>query len=156
MKRTVCMVTSVLLVLAFLCACTQRETEPTWQTTLPNTGVTLSVAGGDVTESTTLLYPPVDGSAPPEEVCLLSVPAVATLTWEGVQAENVTVGFAYAWDEAYKDYRTSEPIEKVDYVPLDAEEGSLCYRFDTAYSFLITVTTEQGTDHFVLDCRRDI
>ena len=152
----VCMVTSVLLLLVLLCACTPQETEPAWQTTLPNTGVQLSVSGGTVTESITLLYPPVVGSAPPEDVCLLSVPAVATLTWEGVQPENVTVGFAYAWDESYKDYRTSEPIKKVDYLPLDAEEGSLCYRFDTAYSFLITVTTEQGTDRFVLDCRRDI
>lgn len=156
MKRTVCLMTVLLLALFCLCACTQQEPEPTWQTTLPNTGVTLSIAGGEVTVSTTQLYPTVDGSAPPEEVCLLSVPAVATLTWEGVQAENVKIGFAYAWDTAYKDYRTSEPIEKVDYVPLDAEEDSLCYRIDTAYSFLITVTTDQGTDRFVLDCRRDI
>lgn len=156
MKRTVCLVTALLLAVFCLCACTQQEEEPVWQTTLPNTGVTLSIAGGEVTESTTLLYPPVDGSVPPVEVCLLSVPAVATLTWEGVQADDVQIGFAYAWDAAYKDYRTSEPIEKVDYVPLDAEEGSLSYRFDTAYSFLITVTTDQGTDQFVLDCRREI
>lgn len=155
MKRTVCLVTALLLALLCLCACTQQEMEPAWQTTLPNTGVTMSVAGGEVTESTTLLYPPEDGSSP-QEVCLLTVPAVTTLTWDGVQSENVTIGFAYAWETSYKDYRTSEPIEKVDYLPLDSDDGTLCYRFDTAYSFLITVTTDQGTDQFVLDCRRDI
>ena len=156
MKRLASLTVSVLMAVVLLCACTQKEETPTWQTTLPNTGVTLTISGGEVTESTTLLYPVVDGSMPPTEECLLTIPAVPTLTWEGVEQDDITVDFAYAWDNCYKEYHTSEPIEKVDYCPIETGDGVVQYRFDTSYSFMITVTTEQGTDRWILDCRRDI
>nr|WP_317399007.1 hypothetical protein [uncultured Gemmiger sp.] len=155
MKRLVCLVMAVLLVSVLLCACTKEETTPTWQTTLPNTGVALTISGGEVTESTTRLFPD-DGTQNYWEEPLLTVPAVTTLTLEGVQEEDVRIAFVFAWDNCYRVYDTSEPIVKVDYTQLDSPEGTLQYRFDTSYCFIVTVTTEQGTDEFILDCRRDI
>lgn len=138
-----------------LCACQKQDTEITWQATLPNTGVGMGISGGEVTESTTILYPAKEGDSE-REVRLLSVPAAATVCWENLQAENVTVDFAYAWDGCYQEYHTSEPIEKVDYSPLPSEGEMLRYRFDTSYSFMLTITTEQGQDELILDCRREL
>lgn len=155
MKRPICLALTVLLITLLLGGCTQKETEPSWQTTLPNTGVVLTIAGGTVEQTTTELFPD-DGTQNSWEEPLLSIPAVPTLTLEGAQAENVQIAFVYAWEDSYRVYNTSTPIEKVDYCPLDSEQGTVRYRFDTAYSFIITITTEQGTDEFILDCRRDI
>ncbi len=155
MKRLLCLVLSVLLPAVFLCGCKKQEPEVTWQTTLPNTGVTMTVAGGEVTQSTTLLYPD-DGTQNCWEEPLLTVPAVPTLTWEGVEPEDVQIVFVFAWDNCYRVYKTSSPIDKVDYCLEDSEPGTVRYRFDTSYCFMITVTTEQGSDEFILDCRRDI
>lgn len=155
MKRLICLVLTVLTSVSLLSACKQQTPEATWQTTLPNTGVTMTVAGGEVTQATTLLYPD-DGTQNSWEEPLLSVPAVTTLTWEGVEAEDITVAFVYAWDNCYRVYDTSSPIVKVDYRQEDSEPGTVRYRFDTSYCFIITVTTQQGQDEFILDCRRDI
>lgn len=153
MKRLLGMVMSVALLLTLLCGCEKQGSEPAWQTTLPNTGVKLTVSGGEVTESTTTIYSDTQGV---REIRLLTIPAVPTLCWEGIEAENITIDFAYAWDGCYKEYHTSEPIEKVDYCLVGSAEGAVSYRFDTSYSFTLTVTTEQGQDELILDCRRGI
>lgn len=153
MKRMACLLLAVAAL--FLVSCRRSNPTPTWEGVLENSGAALKISGAEVMDSITTMYPD-DGSDNSWEVRLLTASDVPTLTWENTEAVEVTIAFAYAWDNCYRIYNTSEPIEKVDYVPLDTEEGSLCYRFDTAYSFLITVTTEQGTDQFVLDCRRDI
>lgn len=153
MKRMACLLLAVTVL--FLVSCRRSDPAPTWEGTLEKSGAVLTISGAEVTDSVTTMYPD-DGANNTWEVRLLTVSDAPTLTWANTDSAEVTIAFAYAWDNCYRMYNTSEPIERVDYVPLDAEEGSLCYRFDTAYSFLITVTTEQGTDQFVLDCRRDI
>lgn len=145
---------AVLAVMVLLCGCKKQQPETTWQTILPNTGVSVELSGCEVSESTDIWYPE-DGS-PGQELCLLRVTDVPTLTWYHVTAENVEVAFVLPNEGGYQGYSTSKPIEKVDYCPQDAGEDSLQYRFDTAYSFIITVTTDQGTDRFLLDARRDI
>lgn len=155
MKRLSGLTLAMALMLTLLCGCQKQTTEPSWQTTLPNTGVTLTVSGGEVTESTTTIYSDSEPQVT-REISLLTIPAVPTLSWAGIDAENITIDFAYAWDGCYKEYHTSEPIEKVDYRLVDSAEGTVSYRFDTSYSFTLTVTTEQGQDELILDCRRGI
>lgn len=155
MKRPLCLALAVLAMVSVLSACKKQTTETAWKTTLPNTGVTMTVDGGEVMQSTTLLYPD-DGTSDAWEEPLLTIPAVATLTWEGIQPEDLQIAFVYAWDGCYRVYDTSSPIDRVDYRLLESESDTLRYRFDTAYCFIITVTTQQGTDEFILDCRRDI
>ena len=43
--------------------------------------------------------------------------------------------------------------QKIDYLRTDTEQG-VEVRVDTLYSFSITVTGQEGTDTFLLDCRR--
>ena len=45
------------------------------------------------------------------------------------------------------------PTEKIDYLRTDTGQG-VEVRVDTLYSFSITVTGQEGTDTFLLDCRR--
>ena len=51
---------------------------------------------------------------------------------------------------------TTLPSEKIDYVLTAGEDGSLQYRLDTAYSFALTVTTAEGSDTLIIDCRREL
>lgn len=153
MKRTAC-----LAVLAFaalwMTGCGRESTEPTWTGTLENTGVSMTAWGGAVSESAATLYP--EEGSEGEELLLLTAEDVVTLSWEEVQPEDIAIAFVRPEDGSYREYSESDPIEKVDYVPLETEESSLQYRFDTAYSFVITVTTEQGTDRILLEVHRKI
>lgn len=153
MKRMACLAAGVFAVV-MLAGCGQESSAPVWTGTLENTGVVMTVTGASVAESTAFWYQDEDSDG--EELLLLTAEDVVKLCWQGLQPENVEVAFATPDEGVYYADSEYDTIEKVDYVPLDGEEGVLAYRFDTAYSFIVTVTTEQGTDRFLLDARRDI
>lgn len=144
----------VLLAAALLLvSCGKADTTPTWEGTLPATGVAMSASGCEVIESSALWFQEEDGEG--QTLCLLTAAGTPTLDWEGVTEDAVTVTFVEPTENGYLTYSESEPIEKVDYTPCRWDGMTLEYRFDTVYSFLITVTTPDGTDRFLLDTRRD-
>ena len=146
--------TALLLVLAVLVSCAKAEETPAWQGTLPNSGVVMTVSGGEVAESETFWCP--DNRRHWQETCLLTAPHSVTLTWQGVSPEQVSIAFANPDRDGFVPETDSDLIEKVDYTPCVTADGALQYRIDTAYCFIITVSTERGTDFFLLDCRREI
>ncbi len=142
------------IVLALLlCACVGGGGKAVvWQEVLPQSDVELSVSGCEL-EAGDTLYTPPDSDAP-VSVLLLRADDIALLTLDG-DAE-MQIAFASPKEDGYGLYTKTTPIEKVDYVPLTGEEGQQQYRFDTAYCFVVTVTTEAGTDTLILDCRREV
>lgn len=154
MKRLLGLLMPAVLVVALLCGCAEKASEQTRQTTLANSGVTLTVSGREVSESTATWFS--RDSSVSREVCLFTAPDITTIDFGNISADAVTVDFVWPIPGGYMEYDLGDPIEKVDYCPLDTEEGTLRYRFDTAYSFCITITTEQGTDWVLLDCCREV
>ena len=131
-----------------LCACAPRvDPTPVWQTILPGAGLT--IANCAVEETTT----PGDGQA---SLPLLRCDGVALLTITGVGAEQVDLRFALPDTDGVRFYNDNLPAEKIDYVLTAGEDGSLQYRLDTAYSFALTVTTAEGSDTLIIDCRREL
>ena len=131
-----------------LCACAPRvDPTPVWQTILPGSGAGLTIANCAVEETTT----PGDGQA---SLPLLRCDGVALLTITG--AEQVDLRFALPDTDGVRFYNDNLPAEKIDYVLTAGEDGSLQYRLDTAYSFALTVTTAEGSDTLIIDCRREL
>lgn len=131
-----------------LCACAPRvDPTPVWQTILPGSGAGLTIANCAVEETTT----PGDGQA---SLPLLRCDGVALLTITG--AEQVDLRFALPDTDGVRFYNDNLPSEKIDYVLTAGEDGSLQYRLDTAYSFALTVTTAEGSDTLIIDCRREL
>lgn len=137
-------------VLLLLCACAPRvDPTPVWQTVLPGSGAGLTIANCAVEETTT----PGDGQA---SLPLLRCDGVALLTITGAGAEQVDLRFALPDNDGVRFYNDNLPAEKIDYVLTAGEDGSLQYRLDTAYSFALTVTTAEGSDTLIIDCRREL
>lgn len=131
-----------------LCACAPRvDPTPVWQTVLPGSGAGLTIANCAVEETTT----PGDGQV---SLPLLRCDGVALLTITG--AEQVDLRFALPDTDGVRFYNDNLPSEKIDYVLTAGEDGSLQYRLDTAYSFALTVTTAEGSDTLIIDCRREL
>ena len=131
-----------------LCACAPRvDPTPVWQTVLPGSGAGLTIANCAVEETTT----PGDGQA---SLPLLRCDGVALLTITG--AKQVDLRFALPDTDGVRFYNDNLPSEKIDYVLTAGEDGSLQYRLDTAYSFALTVTTAEGSDTLIIDCRREL
>lgn len=131
-----------------LCACAPRvDPTPVWQTILPGSGAGLTIANCAVEETTT----PGDGQV---SLPLLRCDGVALLTITG--AEQVDLRFALPDTDGVRFYNDNLPAEKIDYVLTAGEDGSLQYRLDTAYSFALTVTTAEGSDTLIIDCRREL
>ena len=97
--------------------------------------------------------PPGDGQA---SLPLLRCDGVALLTITGAGAEQVDLRFALPDTDGVRFYNDNLPSEKIDYVLTAGEDGSLQYRLDTAYSFALTVTTAEGSDTLIIDCRREL
>ena len=133
-----------------LFACAPRvDTTPVWQTVLPGSGAGLTIANCAVEETAT----PGDGQA---SLPLLRCDGVALLTITGAGAEQVDLRFALPDTDGVRFYNDNLPAEKIDYVLTAGEDGSLQYRLDTAYSFALTVTTAEGSDTLIIDCRREL
>ena len=133
-----------------LCACAPRvDPPPVWQTVLPGSGAGLTIANCAVEEPTT----PGAGQA---SLPLLRCDGVALLTITGAGAEQVDLRFALPDTDGVRFYNDNLPAEKIDYVLTAGEDGSLQYRLDTAYSFAFTVTTAEGSDTLIIDCRREL
>lgn len=146
--------TALLIAVLLLCSCTKTDLTPTWEGTLPNTETAMTIAGCEASE-TTAMWHSKDGQDSQELVALM-VPGSATVSLQGVEEENLTIVFVTPVEDGYQEYDLSEPIKEVDYCRQESPEEFVQYRFDTAYSFMLAVTTDSGTDRLILDFSREV
>lgn len=143
-RRFLCLAAALMMLLT---ACGAQDTAPALQLTLSDTGVTAAFYGCTVEEATTDFR--MDDAQTPETACLYAADGRPDLCLSGVTAEEVEVRFAEPYEAGMRLYTGNTPVEKLDYT-LSAGEDGVSIRFKTVYYYLITVTTDAGTDRFVV------
>jgi len=146
----------LLLMILLLSACAARgaSADPVLQTELLNTGVALRVYGTAL-QTGELSYWPEQGGEPVTLPALYAGEAAPTLEWDAPKS-RINLAFAVPTDGGLTAYQQPyAPVEDVDVVFEAAGDGVTRCRFDTIYSYLITVTGENGSDQFLLLCARD-
>lgn len=154
MKRLIALVAALFL----LCGCQGKvDLEPVWSRDLSG-GASVSVSNCAVTEETALYRG--EGETEARELPLIRAEGLPVLSVSGAEHENVTID--YCMEQETGGYGPAEKYdvvthtkEGVDYI-VTAEDGVTHYRIDTIYNFYICVTTEEGSDEFLLVCHRNI
>lgn len=153
-KHTIAALALALLLLC--CGCSGKpDLAPVWEKNFSSSGVTATLANCTVTETTTDFWPDEGGAA--ETLPLITAAdGIPYLCLTGVEEENVTIRFAAPHQTGYRLYDLMDPFPKTDYQVTTLLDGTLQLRMDTVYNFWITVTTDQGSDSFVLICTRQV
>lgn len=156
MPKTHTLTALALAVVLLLCGCSKTpDLDPVWEKYFAASGVTATLANCIVTEATTEFWQEEGGSS--ETLPLITAAdGIPYLCLSGVGEEDVTVRFATQYETGYRLYDLMDPFPKTDYQVENLADGTLQLRMDTVYNFWITVTTDQGSDSFVLVCTRDI
>ena len=145
------------LTAALLSGCARTaDTTPVWQTDLPNTGVHMALSNAEILSDGDALYAHTrEDSYAGNYLDLPAVQAEGTpvVTFYGVTADEVSLVFLEDIGELFVDYDRVKPQIKLDYV-LNENADSVSYKLDTAYNFEFTVTTEKGSDTYLVVSRR--
>lgn len=151
-----------LLAVVLLTGCATQATEnmtPVWQTDLPNTGVHMEVSNAELLSADPVYYAPTREDAfygRMELIPAVQADGAPTVTFYGVTADEVNLIYKESIGDLYVDYDLMLPQIKLDYVETETADG-VSYRLDTAYNFEFTVTTQQGSDSYlVISHRSDI
>lgn len=153
--RTFIVIGVLLLVLA-ACSPHESESEPVWQATLPNTGISVQISGCELEESTISYWSNLDAAAEAQQVMLLHATSGAPLLEVDAPKAQVDIQFAQPVSGGMAAYDLALPVEQVDMVFLtDPEEAPTRVRFDTIYNFIVTVTSDSQTDQFLIACARN-
>ena len=132
MKRFWAFIAACLFLLLTACGGSTSTTEPVWQAELPNTGITVQVSG-----------------------CTLEEKAASYWANPGAAGEPQSIMELYATDSAPL-LEIAAPKAQVDMVFLtQPEDNSTCVRFDTIYNFIVTVTSGDQIDQFLIICARN-
>lgn len=129
-----------LLVLAGCSAGAGADLEPVWQTELAGGG-TLSISGCTVTETEADFWPAQDQAC--TTLPLLEIEGVPTLTLSGVLEADIAMAYVEPYGDGWLHYEPRIPVEKLDYILTQEEDGTLRYRLDTVYNYRLTVGNEQ-------------
>lgn len=148
-RRFLCLWAALVLLLT---ACGGQNTQPTWETTLEHTGVSVTFSGCPVEETTTDLW--MDPEQTPETAAYFAAEGRPELLISGVEEQDVEVRFAQSYETGFKLYTDNYIMPKLDYKAVQQEDG-LSLQLKTVYNYLITVTTEEGTDRFVVLTKLD-
>lgn len=148
MKRVSLPLAALLLsALALLCACAPREAAPTLETTLQKADVPLAFSGCPVTEQSTF-YSTAETAAP-EETRLFAAAGVPSVTLAGVEEADIDVRFASPVEGGYRLFEPNTVMPKLDYRA--AQQGdALTLQLRTVYNYAITVTTDAGSEVFLV------
>ena len=150
MKRCfLCLAATLLLLLT---ACGAQDTAPTLEVTLPNTEVPVAFSGCDVEEGRIDLW--MDPDQTPETAAYYTADGRPRLCFSGVTEENVEVRFAQPYETGMRLYTDNVIMPKLDY-KATRQEDTLTVQLKTVYYYLITVTTEEGMDRFVISTTLD-
>ena len=148
-RRFLCLAAALLLLLT---ACGAQDTAPTLEVTLPNTEVPVAFSGCDVEEGRIDLW--MDPDQTPETAAYYTADGRPRLCFTGVTEENVEVRFAQPYETGMRLYTDNVIMPKLDY-KATRQEDTLTVQLKTVYYYLITVTTEEGMDRFVISTTLD-
>lgn len=148
-RRFLCLAAALLLLLT---ACGAQDTAPTLEVTLPNTEVPVAFSGCDVEEGRIDLW--MDPDQTPETAAYYTADGRPRLCFSGVTEENVEVRFAQPYETGMRLYTDNVIMPKLDY-KATRQEDTLTVQLKTVYYYLITVTTEEGMDRFVISTTLD-
>ena len=148
-RRFLCLAAALLLLLT---ACGAQDTAPTLEVTLPNTEVPVAFSGCDVEEGRIDLW--MDPDQPRETAGYYTADGRPRLCFSGVTEENVEVRFAQPYETGMRLYTDNVIMPKLDY-KATRQEDTLTVQLKTVYYYLITVTTEEGMDRFVISTTLD-
>lgn len=148
-RRFLCLAAALLLLLT---ACGAQDTAPTLEVTLPNTEVPVTFSGCDVEEGRIDLW--MDPDQTPETAAYYTADGRPQLCFSGVTEENVEVRFAQPYETGMRLYTDNVIMPKLDY-KATRQEDTLTVQLKTVYYYLITVTTEEGMDRFVISTTLD-
>ncbi|MBE5036936.1 hypothetical protein INF35_03950 [Subdoligranulum sp. DSM 109015] len=148
-RRFLCLAAALLLLLT---ACGAQDTAPTLEVTLPNTEVPVAFSGCDVEEGRIDLW--MDPDQTPETAAYYTADGRPQLCFSGVTEEEVEVRFAQPYETGMRLYTDNVIMPKLDY-KATRQEDTLTVQLKTVYYYLITVTTEEGMDRFVISTTLD-
>ena len=138
-----------------LTACGETEmSSPVWEKKLDSTGVRVTVSNCTVEQTTENYWETPDQSEAPCQLIALHAGEDAPVFHFDVPKSQIDVTFAMPVDGGYALYTNALPVEQVDMIPTENEDGTTDYRFDTIYNFVITVKDGERSDRFLLICSR--
>lgn len=150
-KTALCALLCALPLVLAACAPATKDETPIYTETLPNTGVTLTLANCTLDSTDEVPYVPTRETG--EE--WVYYPALHTsqgqplLTFTGATDDQIDIVYVEDIGELYVAYDRMDLQILVDYLRTDLPDG-VQYRMDTVYNYRFDVTTEQGTDTFFL------
>ena len=146
----------LLLPLALLTGCARTpDMTPVWQETLPGSGAEASLSNCTLLDETEVnyIYRREDQEWKKRPALFTTTSPVLTLT--GVTADQVELRFSEQIADLYLGYDRVMPQPKLDYIFTESADGALQYQLDTVYNYEFIITTETGTDDFLVVCQQD-
>ena len=146
---------ALLLPLCLLAGCARTpDLTPVWQDTLPGSGAGITLANCTLIDNADANY-----VFSREDKTWQTRPALYTtpspvLTLTGVTADQVELRFAEQIADLYLWYDKVLPQEKLDYIFTETADGALQYQLDTITAYELIVTTDAGTDDFLILCQQ--
>ncbi|MCI6385669.1 MAG: hypothetical protein SPH66_06205 [Gemmiger sp.] len=156
MKHTILHPAALLLPLALLAGCARTpDMTPVWQKTLPGSGAKATLSNCTLRDETEVdyIYSREDQNWKKYPALFTTPSPVLTLT--GVTADQVELRFSEQIADLYLGYDRVMPQPKLDYIFTETADGALQYQLDTVYNYEFIVTTETGTDDFLIICEQE-
>lgn len=156
MKHVTLHPAALLLPLALLTGCARTpDMTPVWQEKLPGSGAQATLANCTLQdeEEVDYIYDRDDQEWKKRPALFTTASPVLTLT--GVTADQVELRFAEQIADLYLGYDRVMPQPKLDYIFTETEDGALQYQLDTVYNYEFIITTEAGTDDFLVICQQE-
>ena len=156
MKRFWAFIAACLFLLLTACGGSTSMTEPVWQAELPNTGITVQVSGCTLEEKTASYCANPGAAGEPQSIMELYATDSAPLLEIAAPKAQVDIQFVQPVAGGMAAYDLALPVEQVDMVFLtQPEDNSTRVRFDTIYNFIVTVTSGDQIDQFLIICARN-
>ena len=146
MKRFWAFIAACLFLLLTACGGSTSTTEPVWQAELPNTGITVQVSGCTLEEKTASYWANPGAAGEPQSIMELYATDSAPLLEIAAPKAQVDIQFVQpvAGGMALSGEGLTQP-----------EDNSTRVRFDTIYNFIVTVTSGDQIDQFLIICARN-
>lgn len=155
MKRFWAFIAACLFLLLTACGGSTSTTEPGLQAELPNTGITVRIRLHTGRENCLLLGQPGAAEEPQSIMELYATDSSPLLEIAAPKAQ-VDIQFVQPVAGGMAAYDLALPVEQVDMVFLtQPEDNSTRVRFDTIYNFIVTVTSGDQIDQFLIICARN-
>lgn len=156
MKRFWAFIAACLFLLLTACGGRTSTTEPVCQAELPNTGITVQVSGCTLEEKTASYWTNPGAAGESQSIMELYATDSAPLLEIAAPKAQVDIQFVQPVAGGMAAYDLALPVEQVDMVFLtQPEDNSTRVRFDTIYNFIVTVTSGDQIDQFLIICARN-